>query len=157
MKNLITILTLIGSFSAFSATQGDITISGTVAAELSLSLSTNTYSSLDIVNGGDHTVAVATEECNDLDGYKVYGYSANGSQLENQANTSVKTAYTLKYDGAGGQTLGTGAANRVELKDSGSLTEAADESSDVVVDVTAFASAPAGTYQDTITLQIEAN
>ena len=157
MKKTLATLALLGTFGAFAATDGQITISGEVQPELAISLSTNTYTTLDIINGGDHTVAVATEECNDLDGYKIYGYSDNGSELQNQDNTAVGTSYTVKYDGATAKSLGAGAANRVELKDSGALTAAADYDSNVVVDVTAFAAAPAGEYEDTITLQIEAN
>lgn len=157
MKVILGFALVLGSVSAFSATQGDITISGTVAPELSLSLSTSSYSNLDIVNGGDHTVATATEVCNDLDGYKVYGYSANGSQLENQDNTDVQTSYTLKYGGASAVTLGSSDANKVELKDSGALSASVSHDSSVVVDVNAFSNAPAGVYQDVVTLQIVAN
>ena len=78
MKKIIGLLAVLGSFSAYAATQGDLTISGTVVPELSLSLSQNNYTALKITTGGDHTVATATEVCNDLDGYKIYGYSANG-------------------------------------------------------------------------------
>lgn len=157
MKKLITLFTLSMTAVSFGATTGDITISGTVAPELSLSLSASSYTTLNITSGGDHSVAQATEVCNDLDGYKIFGYSVNGSQLQNQSNTAVKTSYTVKYDGGSAVSLGAGAAAKVQLKDSGSLTQAADYDSNVVVDVTAFANAPAGTYSDTITLQIVAN
>jgi hypothetical protein len=157
MKNIIGLLIVLGSFNSFAAVEGDLTISGTVAPEISLSLSTNTYTTLDILAGGDHSVATATEVCNDLDGYKIYGYSVNGSQLENQANTAVKTAYSVKYDGASAVTLGQGSAAKVILKSSGALTASADYDSSIVIDVTSMPTAPAGVYQDTITLQIVAN
>lgn len=158
MKKLFLLPIFALSFSAFAATTGDITISGTVDPELSISLSTNTYATLDITGGGDHTVAVATEICNDLDGYKIYAHSTYGSELRNAANSAVKTTYTVKYDGsATGVTLGAGSANKVELKDSGALTTAANHDSNIVVDVTAFADAPAGTYADTVTLEVVAN
>ena len=157
MKKIIGLLVILGTVSAYADTEGEITISGEVDPEISLELSTDTYDTLDIINGGDHTVAVATENCNDLDGYKIYGYSTNGSELRNEDNANVKTSYTVKYDGGSGVSLGAGAANRVELKDSGALTSAADVDSNIVVNVSAFATAPAGVYQDKITLQIEAN
>ncbi|MBD66859.1 MAG: hypothetical protein CME62_16775 [Halobacteriovoraceae bacterium] len=157
MKNLFILTALVLSLKSFAATTGDITISGTVDAELSLTLSTNSYTTLDIEGGGDHTVATANEVCNDLDGYKIYGYSTNGSELQNTDNTNVSTSYTVKYDGSSAVSLGAGSANKVQLKDSGALTSSADEDSDIVVDVSAFATAPAGTYTDTITLEIVAN
>ena len=159
MKKLLVLITaLTMSTASFAAATGDIVISGIVEAAISIALSTNTYSTLDIVNGGDHSVAIATETCSDLAGYKIYGYSVNGSELINTTSSANKTAYTIKYDGAvAGVSLGAGSANRVELKDSGTLTASTTDTSTVVVDVTAFAAAPAGTYSDTITLQIEAN
>lgn len=158
MKQLFLLSMLALSFNAFAATTGDITISGVVDPELSITLSTNTYTTLDIKAGGDHAVAVATEICNDLDGYKIYAHSTYGSELRNTANANVKTTYVVKYDGSTtGVALGAGSANKVQLKDSGALTTAANYDSNVVVDVTAFADAPAGTYADTVTLEIVAN
>lgn len=159
MKKLLIGLLATSTVSAFAATSGDITISGTIAPVLSISLSTNTYNTLDIINGGDTSVATATEECNDLDGYKIYGYSVNGSELRKDGTSTVyKTAYTVKYDGAGtGVTLGAGVGNRVELKDSGALTGLTQDTSDLTVNLNAAPTLPEGTYSDTITLQIEAN
>lgn len=156
LKKTMTVLTLIGSMSTFAATTGDITISGTVAPELELSLSATTYTTLPIVAGGSATVATANEVCNNLDGYKIYGHALNGA-LENQSNTAVSTTYDIDYGSSTGVTLGVGSANKVELKDSGVLTASADVDEDIVVNVDAFATAPAGTYQDTITLEIVAN
>jgi hypothetical protein len=157
MKVILGLAVVLGSMSAYSATQGDITISGTVDPELSLTLSATSYSNLDIINGGDHSVATATENCNDLDGYKIFGYSTNGSELQNQATPTVKTSYTVKYDGGSAVTLGSSAANKVQLKDSGALTSSVSNSSTVVVNVNAYSNAPAGVYQDVVTLQIVAN
>jgi len=153
----ILLITLLLSGNLFAAISGDITISGVVPSTISISLNQSTYTSIDIVNGGDHSVATATETCSDLDGYKIYGYSTNGSQLQNTGNAAIKTAYQVKYDGGSATSLGAGVGNKVQLKDSGALTASTTDTSAVVVDVTAFAAAPAGTYSDTITLQIEAN
>ena len=159
MKNLFLLSALVLTYNAYAygATQGDITISGTVDPELSIALDVATYTTLDIKAGGDHSVATATEVCNDLDGYKIFGYSVNGSELRNTANAAVKTTYTVKYDGAATVSLGAGSANKVELKDSGALTIATTDTSAVVVYVDALANAPAGTYEDTVTLEIVAN
>lgn len=159
MKKLLIGLLTMASTASFAATSGDITISGSIAPILSISLSTNTYNTLDLVNGGDTSVATATEQCNDLDGYKIYGYSVNGSELRKDgSSTTYKTAYTVKYDGAGtGVSLGAGVGNRVELKDSGVLAGLTQDTSDLTVNVTAAPNLPEGTYSDTITLQIEAN
>lgn len=158
MKKFLVGLALITSFSAIAATSGNISISGTVAPVLELTLDSNSFTTLDILAGGDHLVATATEKTNDSDGYKVYAHSANGSELRRGGtSTTFKTAYAVKYDGAAGQTLGAGLANKVELKDSGALTGLTTDTSTIVVDVTAYPTAPDGTYSDTITLNIEAN
>lgn len=158
MKKLIVGLTLLSSFSALAATSGSISISGTVEPVLELSLDSSSFTTLDILAGGDHLVATATEKSNDSDGYKIYAHSDNGSELRrNGTSTTYKTSYTLKYDGGSAVTLGVGAANKVEVKDSGALTGLTTDTSQVVVDVTAYASAPDGTYSDTIVLNIEAN
>lgn len=158
MKKLIALTTTLTTLTGFAATSGNLSIEGTVDAELSIALDTSSFDTLDIINGGDHSVATATEVSNDTDGYKVYGYSANGSQLRRGGtSTTYQTGYTLKYDGASGVSLGEGSANRVELKDSGALTGLTTDTSSVVINVTAYADAPQGTYSDTITLEIEAN
>lgn len=159
MKKLILGLLITSTTTVFAATSGNINLSGTIDPVLSISLSSSSYNTLDLENGGDTSIATATEQCNDLDGYKVFGYSTNGSELRlDGTNTTHKTSYTVKYDGANsGVSLGAGVANRVQLKDSGVLSGLTSDTSDLTVNVTGNSNLPAGTYSDVITLQIQAN
>ena len=80
--------------------------------------------------------------------------SANASKLVHNVDNTKSTAYTVSYDGAAAISL-TNADQ--DVKNVSSLAGLTTNTSDVSVNVTAFPTAPAGTYSDTITISIVAN
>lgn len=142
---------------ALAADTGTLLLQGTVAVVNSIVVTPNgsNNTSLDIVNGeSNKLVASVQETSNNLAGYKINAKSLNGSELRNASDATQKTTYTLSYDGASPVTLTTAYQ---QMKNVTSLPGLAVDNSDVAVTVAAFASAPAGTYEDTVTLQIVAN
>lgn len=158
MKKLISAFLVLGSFSAFSATTGDLILSGSVAPTLSMAITASGNTNLDIV-GGETAKQVATvaEHTNDADGYTISAYSVNGGKLINDDNSSVQVAYTLKYDGGSDITLGAGSGSATVVKNSGALTQAVNDTSAVQVSLNSYPGAPSGTYSDTVTFTIQAN
>jgi hypothetical protein len=145
------------SFAAASLLPGkDLLLSGTVTAINDLTITPTPESiTLDIVNGETgRKVADVKETSNNLLGYKIYMRSANASNLVHSIDNSKKTAYTISYDGGSYISL-TNADQQV--KDSGALPGLTDDTSLVAVNVTPYATAPAGTYSDTVTISIVAN
>lgn len=143
------------AFAAYGPT-GTLTISGVVAVVNELEVTATANATALNITGGetDKLVATVSERSNNLNGYKIKMKSANGGQLVNTANAAVKTAYKLGYNGATKVTLSTG---DTDMKTVNSLTGLTTVSSNVNVDVTALATAAAGTYSDTITVSIVAN
>lgn len=143
--------------SVFAATSGTLIIQGTVADQYALVITPNaaTYQSLNIVAGSTATnVASVAETANNLNGYKIKLSSANGGELRHTSNAAKKTTYTLSYDGA---TAITPSSTATVVKSVTTLAGLTTNTSNVAVNVAAYASAPAGLYQDTLTISIEAN
>jgi hypothetical protein len=142
---------------AQAADTGTLLLQGVVSAVNSITVTPNgaNNTTLDIVNGeSSKLVASVQETSNSLTGYKINAKSANGSELRNTSDAAQKTTYTLSYDGASPVTLTTAYQ---QVKNVSSLTGLTTNSSDVAVTVAAYAAAPAGTYEDTVTFQIVAN
>ncbi len=149
--------TLALSTSVFAATSGTLIIQGTVADQYALVITPNaaTYQSLNIVAGSTATnVASVAETANNLNGYKIKLSSANGGELRHTSDATKKTTYTLSYNGA---TAITPSTTATVVKTVTTLAGLTTNTSAVAVNVAAYASAPAGTYQDTLTISIEAN
>jgi hypothetical protein len=152
-KSIFAAIALIAT-SAFGADTGTLTISGTVASINDISISPSAYTTLNITGGEtNRVVAVATETSNNLNGYSITLHSANASKLVNLSASSKYTTYTVRYDGAAAVDL---TVDRV-VKSSGSLAGLTTDTSNIAVDVVAYPTAPAGTYQDIITVTISAN
>lgn len=156
MKMLALLLALITT-PAFASDTATLILSGIVPAVANLTVTPNgtANTTLDIVNGTNNLlVATAQESCNTPTGYKINIKSQTGGLLVNATNANLKTTYTLSY---GGQQL-TLTQNYQQAKNVTVLNSpAVNVSSNINVSVAAYAAALAGTYSDTVTLQIVAN
>ncbi|MEK2643852.1 hypothetical protein [Bdellovibrio sp. BCCA] len=143
--------------TAMAASSGTLLLQGTVNAINDVVVTANgtNNTTLNIVAGetGKNVASVA-ETSNNLAGYKIYISSATGGELRNTADATKKTSYKIGYDGA---TAVTPTVAGVMVKNVTSLTGLTNDTSDVVAEVTAYSTAPAGTYQDTLTVAIVAN
>jgi hypothetical protein len=145
--------------AAVAASSGTLTLSGTVAAVNDISISANgsNNTSLNILNGETgKNVASVTESSNDLNGYKIQMYSANGGQLQLAGQPSKHTTYQISY-GGGTYTTPPLAASPATVKNVSSLSTLTNATSPVMVNVAAYPSALAGTYSDTVTFAIIGN
>jgi hypothetical protein len=142
---------------AYAADTGTLVLQGTVQSQNSIVVTPNgtNNTSLDIVGGENNKlVASVLETSNNLTGYKINAKSANNSELRNSTAANVKTTYTLSYNGGTAVTLSN---NYQQLKNVNQLNGLTSNTSNVVVNVQAFAAAPAGAYSDTVTFQIVSN
>jgi len=82
---------------AHAATSADLTITGTVDEDCSVSLDTSSKT-IDIQSGEvDSTMANVTEICNDADGFSISFSSANSGVLQNDDNAGEQKSYTISY------------------------------------------------------------
>lgn len=147
----------LGCSSAQAADTGTLLLQGTVAVVNNIVVTPNgsNNTSLDIVGGASGVlVASVAETSNNLTGYKINVKSLNGSELRNSADATKKTTYTLSYDGGSAITL---TSSYQQVKNVSSLSGLTTNNSNVNATVAAYAAAPAGTYNDTVTFQIVAN
>lgn len=156
MKKLVLTALLVLSSSAFAANSGNLFISGTVLPVNDLIITANSNATNLNITGGESNklVASVSETSNNLTGYKISMKSANASLLVHSVDSSKSTGYTVSYGGGAAATLSTTAQ---VVKNVGSLAGLTTNNSDVHVNVSAYALAPAGTYSDTITISIAAN
>ncbi|MGZ3725608.1 MAG: hypothetical protein ACXWQQ_07395 [Pseudobdellovibrio sp.] len=158
MKNLLlTAMVLLATSSSFAASTGTLDISGTVLPINDIVINPNlgNKDSLNITGGEvDKNVASVDETSNNINGYKIMMSSLNSSKLVNSASAAFSTAYTVSYAGGAATTLTT---TPTPVKDSGALAGLTTVTSQLTVSVTAYPTAPAGTYGDTITISIVAN
>ena len=151
-KAILVIVGLLASVTTFAASTGDLTISGTVALINDIVITPKAAATaLNILAGeAGKSVADVSETSNSVTGYKISMRSANASKLVNLSNATKMTAYTVSYDGGSYVSL----TNSDQVVKSSSTSSLVTDSSDVSVNVTAFGTAPAGTYQDVITISI---
>jgi hypothetical protein len=158
MKFLLTLAAFsLAGQQAFAADTGTLLLQGIVQAQNSIVVTPNgsNNTSLNITGGENNkNVASVVETSNNLTGYKINAKSANNSELRNGNAANVKTTYTLSYNGGTAVTLSN---NYQQLKNVTQLNGQTSNTSPVVVNVQAFAAAPAGTYSDTVTFQIVSN
>jgi hypothetical protein len=154
-KLLFTAAVLLASVS-FAGSSDNLILSGEVTLVNELVIFPNGDNvKLNILAGeSNKKVAYAEETSNNLLGYKIYMRSVNASKLVHGTDPSQSTDYTISYDGKAAITL-TNADQ--EVKNVASLTQKTTNTSDIVVNVTAKPTAPAGTYSDTVTISIVAN
>lgn len=155
MKTLIALLALF-AVQAQAASTGTLILSGTVAAACNITVTPNGSNNTTLnITGGETNklVASANETCNNATGYKINIKSDNGGELRHSGNASLKTTYTLTYDG----TTVTPTTNFAQVKNVTVLNSPANVNSNINVTVAAYPAALAGTYSDTVTVQIVAN
>lgn len=153
---LAVLSTLTVGTSAIAATSGTLLLQGQVQQVLDLVVTPNgANTTLNIVGGQtDVKVATASETSNVLAGYKIKISSPTGGELRHTVDDTHKTTYTVGYDGAAAVTP---TVAGVVVKNVTSLSGLTTDSSDINVSVVALSNAVAGTYQDTLTVTIEAN
>jgi hypothetical protein len=141
-----------------AAQTGTLTLSGVVDVVNEIVVTPNAQATnLDILGGQSNlTVASVSETSNNLAGYRIELFSANAGELVHESDSTKKTDYRISYDGAK-EITPPAAGAPVTVKTVTSLNELTTTTSDIQVGVTAFPSAPAGTYSDTVTLSIIAN
>ncbi|KYG66898.1 hypothetical protein AZI86_07660 [Bdellovibrio bacteriovorus] len=149
--------TLAVSTSALAATTGTLLLQGEVQQVLDLVVTAQpAATTLNITAGQASTkVATATETSNILTGYKIKISSTTNGELRHTVQpANHKTTYKVSYDG-GAEVTPTVAG--VEVKNVNALSGLTTDTSDINVSVVALSNAPAGIYQDTLTVTIEAN
>lgn len=155
---LVAVLAVLAfNVQSFAASTGTLLLQGTVAAVNDIVVTPNTpnNTTLDIVAGeSGKNVASVAETSNNLNGYKIFISSPTGGFLVNTSDAAAKTSYKISYDGA---TAVTPTVAPLEVKNVTSLTGLTTDNSAVAADVTAFTTAPAGLYEDTLTVSIVAN
>lgn len=154
---LTALTTMTLSATAFAATSGTLLLQGTVNDIYDIVVTPNaaTHKSLDIVAGESNlNVASVAETSNNLNGYKIRVSSPTGGELRHTVDATKKTNYTISYDGGSSITPTT---SGVVVKTVTSLSGLTTNTSLVAVDVVALSNAVSGTYQDTLTISIEAN
>lgn len=152
MKLLLSIILLfIMSSKSIAASQGTLILTGIVGAEFNLVITPNANATtLPVASGGTVLVASVLESTNNSSGYKIVLKTSNGGVLKNTiSGVDVDTApYQLKYDGV----LVTPTTTNQVVK-TGTL---GTDTSDIEVILPAKPNAVAGTYTDTVTVEIVA-
>ncbi|WP_419168053.1 fimbrial protein [Halobacteriovorax sp.] len=142
------------STSAFAATTGTLTLTGTVPAIISIEVTPEALAStlpLDTTQT-DSKVATVTEKSNSVSGYTVSFQSANLGNLVHESVGSSSIAYDLKYDGA-----------LVDLSTTDVFTFPSAASVNVDKDLeisytgVAHENLVQGSYEDVVTLEIAVN
>lgn len=142
--------------AAQAASSGTLTLRGTVAVVNDIVITPNGDNLLLNITSGESgkLVGSAAETSNNLAGYKIFISSTTGGELRNTSDATKKTTYTISYDGASSVTPTIGG---VEVKNVSSLSGLTTNNSNINVSVNAYAAAPAGTYEDILTVSIQAN
>lgn len=161
MKNSKVILATMASVllaqASFAATSGSLILRGTVGvvSEITVVAEGTDNVNLNILAGETNKlVGKATEKSNNLLGYKISISSPTNGQLRHTADSTKYTNYTISY--AGAAAVAPSVAG-VQVKNSGALIGLTTAISEIRANVTAYATAPAGTYEDTLTVTITAN
>ncbi len=140
-----------------AADTGTLLLQGVVQAVNSIVVNPNGSNNTSLnITGGDNNKLVASvvETSNNSTGYKINAKSANGGELRHTVTPNLKTTYTMSYNGGTAVSL---TNNYQQMKNVTTLNGLTSHTSNVVVNVAAFAAAPQGTYADTVTFQIVAN
>ncbi|WII70784.1 hypothetical protein QJS83_09960 [Bdellovibrio sp. 22V] len=143
--------------TAMAASSGTLLLQGTVNSVNDIVVTANgtNNTTLNILAGETaKNVGSAIETSNNLAGYKIVISSSTGGELRHTVDATKKTTYKIGYDGAASVTP---TVAGVMVKNVTSLTGLTTDTSVITADVTAYASAPAGTYEDTLTVSIQAN
>lgn len=159
MTRILTTIAAIFAVSsgASAASSGTLLLQGIVGVVNDIVVTANgsNNTSLNITAGESaKLVGSAAETSNNLLGYKIFISSPTGGELRNTADATKKTTYKIAYNGGAAVTP---TVAGVQVKNVASLIGLTTANSNINVDVTAYPTAPAGTYQDTLTVSIVAN
>lgn len=140
---------------AFGASTGVLILQGVVGVINDIVITPSGNLTLNITAGEvNKTVASVAETSNNLSGYKIFISSPTGGELRNTTDSTKATPYQIRYAGA---TAVTPTIAGVQVKNVTTLAALTTVNSSVAVNVTAYPLAPAGTYQDSLTISIVAN
>lgn len=142
--------------NTYAASTGTLLLQGVVNLVNDIVITANANATTLNILGGETNKLVASvaETSNNLLGYHIEMSSANAGQLKHTIDSSKQTAYTVSYNGGAAVAL---TATPQTVKNVASLSGLATANSNVNVNVTAYPTAIAGTYQDTVTISIVAN
>lgn len=152
-KTFATFSFILFSLAAFADSSVNLKLVGNVPKKLDISID-NTLATLDLSsNKSDYKIATLTEKSNSNNGYKIKISSLNLGKLQRSGGVE-KFSYDLKY---GTIALDLSSADGASLSNSsyGVLTT----SKDLTISYTGISSdrMVEGSYEDTLTFQIEAN
>lgn len=152
-KTFATFSFILFSLTAFADSSVNLKLVGNVPKKLDISID-NTLATLDLSsNKSDYKIATLTEKSNSNNGYKIKISSLNLGKLQRSGGVE-KFSYDLKY---GTIALDLSSADGASLSNSsyGVLTT----SKDLTISYTGISSdrMVEGSYEDTLTFQIEAN
>ena len=160
MKNpIVMIVGLVVSQNLMAASIGSILLSGTVAVvnEVVITANGSHNTSLNITGGeSGKNIASVLETSNNPEGYVITLCSDNAGELRHSNDSSQKTTYSVSYDG-GSYQAPPACSNALEVKSVSSMSGLGSDTSQILVNVTAFPLAPAGSYSDSLTISIAAN
>ncbi|MBF0360887.1 MAG: hypothetical protein HQK49_07740 [Oligoflexia bacterium] len=152
----VIILTFI-SPSLLAASNGVLELKGVIPLINQISVETQPLAqNIDIPNGTEGTIAVATEISNNRDGYNIQIYSYNGGQLVHQLNSSYKVSYQLSYANGSFFVPGT-SSNPTQVKNISVLNELTTSTSNINIKTIPNNNTVSGNYNDTIVITITAN
>lgn len=146
---------MIFSFGLEAATTAQINLSGSVSVGYDISVSqAGGATSLDIENGENLTnVASVTEITNNPMGYKVSMESQNGGVLVHNSVLTSTVDYDITYDG---NLLDLDGSSQIARSEAGAALSPGNLSSVSISFVGLGSNALAGTYSDTLNLEISA-
>ena len=156
---VVAVMIALSGTAAMAATQGDVTISGTVDAINEITVATQTgYDALSLSAGEtDKLVAIVNEKNNNTAGYTVTLSSANAAvdadgvaRLKGAGDASNTIVYTINY---GGSAVTIGVDGTSVVTADGTNTGSAGVDKNVTVSTTAGWH-NADTYSDTLTFTI---
>lgn len=144
------------STTAMAADSGTLLLEGVVADNTSIQVNAEGTANRSInILGGENQklVGKAVEQSNNLNGYKILMKSDKGGKLVHTTDATKSTTYQVSYNDASAVSLTT---TNQQVKEVTSLSGLTSYTSNIKVNVTAYANAPSGTYQDTVTVTIQA-
>lgn len=156
---VVAVMVLLSGAAAMAATEGNVTVSGTVDPINEITVTSQTgFNALSLTAGEtDKLVAIVNEKNNNTAGYTVTLSSANAvvsadgiARLKDTVNTANTIAYTIKYGGSA-VTLAVDGTSVVTAN--GTNTDSTGVNKNVNISTTAGWH-NAGTYSDTLTFTI---
>lgn len=155
MKLLLALLFIL-PLTVNASSTGTLQLRGTIGVVYDILVTpdgTNNVSLNILAGETNKSVANVSETSNNTLGYKIKASSASGGFLVHTVDNTKKTAYQIVYGSGSATTLTTPG---VYVKSVTSLSGLTTQTSNVKANVTALPLGIAGTYEDLVTLTIEA-